>query len=152
MHYSVRQFLIKEIEKRKLTVNRDTMRKIANELRTTFGPSYIVEQLYLQAEKTGKDAIIESIRAVGEVKALKKYPNFFLLAIDADQKRRYERAISRGSETDHITREQFQAQEQAEMNNSDESKQNLSQCIQLADLVIQNNGTIEQLYEQLKQI
>jgi dephospho-CoA kinase len=48
-HYSVRAFLIEEIKKRNLPIDRDSMREIANELRAMYSPSYIVEQLYLQA-------------------------------------------------------------------------------------------------------
>ena len=44
---------------------------VANELRATHTPSYIVEQLYYQALQTGTNCIIESIRTPGEVEALK---------------------------------------------------------------------------------
>ncbi|HOY90644.1 MAG TPA: AAA family ATPase, partial [Bacteroidales bacterium] len=45
-HLSVRKFLIKELQKRNLPINRDTMRQLANELREKYGNSYIVEKLY----------------------------------------------------------------------------------------------------------
>jgi hypothetical protein len=51
--------------------NRDSMVIIANELRAKYGVAYIVEQLYEQAKLTGTNAIIESIRAVGEAESLK---------------------------------------------------------------------------------
>jgi dephospho-CoA kinase len=63
-HYSVRSFLIQELEKRNLPLDRDHMRELGNELRANYGPSYIIEQLYLQAKEKGGNAIIESIRAV----------------------------------------------------------------------------------------
>jgi len=78
-----------------MQVNRDSMVIVANDLRATFGPSYIVEQLYEQAKTHGKDAIIESLRAVGEVEALKQKEHFLLFAIDADPKVRYERVVLR---------------------------------------------------------
>jgi dephospho-CoA kinase len=167
-HYSVRAFLIEEIKKRNLSIDRDSMREIANELRATYSPSYIVEQLYLQAEQTGKDviiesihtpagveylqekgAIIESIRAVGEVEALKSHPNFLLLAIDADQKLRYERAMTRGNESDHVSFEKFQEQEKAEMHNDDTTKQNIARCMEMANFTVYNNGEMPALYQQL---
>jgi len=49
-HFSVRAFLIQEIKKRGMSVNRDSMVIVANDLRSTYGPSYIVEQLYKQAK------------------------------------------------------------------------------------------------------
>ena len=146
VHYSVRSFLIEEISKRNLPVNRDSMVSAANELRKTHTPSYIIDCLYEQAQKSGKNAVIESIRSVGEVESLRKKDNFYLLAIDADPKIRYERIVKRNSETDRISFEEFLQNEQREMTSSDPNKQNLSQCIALADKQLCNNGTVEELY------
>jgi dephospho-CoA kinase len=125
------------------------MREVANDLRANFSPAYIVQQLYLQAEQAEKGAIIESIRAVGEVEALKAHQNFLLLAIDADQKLRYERAMARGNESDHISFEKFQEQERLEMNNDDTTKQNIAKCMEMADFTVYNNGDMSALYQQL---
>ena len=78
-----------------MPVNRDSMVIVANDLRAKQSPSYIVEQLYDQAKTSGKNTIIESIRAVGEAEVLKSKGNFYLFAIDADSKIRYERAVLR---------------------------------------------------------
>ncbi|VAW30607.1 hypothetical protein MNBD_BACTEROID07-777 [hydrothermal vent metagenome] len=116
-HYSVREYLIKEIEKQGLPVNRDSMTSVANRLRSEHHPAYIVEALYKQAAMTGKNAVIESIRTPGEVDFLRKQGNFYLFAVDADPKIRYERIRKRGSETDHIDFDTFTANEQREMTN-----------------------------------
>lgn len=151
-HFSVRSFLIQEIEKRQLSVNRDTMVMIANELRATYGPAYIIEQLYQQAKVTWKNAIIESIRAIGEVESLKGKENFHFFAVDADPKIRYERIVLRWSETDKISYEEFIANEQREMNNTDPTKQNIAACMQLADHAFTNNWTFDELYEQIETV
>jgi dephospho-CoA kinase len=152
VHYSVRAFLMEETKKRNLPVNRDSMREVANDLRANHSPAYIVEQLFLQAQTKGKDAIIESIRAVGEVEALKDHPDFLLLAIDADQQLRYERAMSRGNETDHVSFQQFQEQEQAEMTSTDPSKQNIAACMAMANVTVYNDGDRASLYQQLEHL
>lgn len=151
VHYSVSDYLTEQIQKSWLPINRDTMREVANQLRTEHWPSFIVEELYTQAEKAGKDAIIESLRALGEVEKLKEKSDFLLLSIDADQRLRFERAIKRGSAKDTITWEQFQEQEILESNNSDPTKQNISACQGLADLHIDNNGSILEFYQQIKE-
>ena len=84
VHYSVRAFLIEEIERRGMPVNRDSMTLVGNDLRAQHSPSWIVEQLYAQAQTSGKNCIIESIRTPGEVEALRNKPNFYLFAVDAD--------------------------------------------------------------------
>ena len=151
-HYSVRGFLTEEIEKRWIELNRDSMREVANELRAKHGPSYITDQLFLQAKKSNQDAIIESIRAIGEVESLKKNSDFILLAVNADQKLRFERAIARKSASVFVSFEKFQEQERLENENSDPSKQNILACIQMADFVVNNDGDIDNLHKQLDEI
>lgn len=135
-----------------MPINRDSMVLVANDLRAKYGPSYIAEQLYEQAKVSEKNSIIESLRAVGEVEALKQKEHFLFFAIDADPKIRYERVVLRGSETDKISYEEFIANEQREMTNTDPTKQNLSACMQLADHIFTNNGTFEDLNTQIETV
>ena len=148
-YFSVRAFLIEELQRRGLAVNRDTLTSLANQLRKEHSPSYIVDELYRQAAATGGNAIIESIRAVGEVDSLRKNGSFVLLAVDADAKTRYERIVLRASETDHIDYETFLANERREYANTDPNKQNLQACMKMADLKLSNNGSIEELHRQV---
>ncbi len=152
VHFSVRAFLIEEIKRRGMEVNRDSMTLVGNDLRAQHTPSWIVEQLYEQAQASGCNCIIESVRTTGEVDALRGKPNFYLFAVDADPKVRYERAVLRGSETDHVSYETFLANEQREMDNSDPNKQNLRGCIERADFRFDNNGSIELLHQQVEQV
>jgi len=150
-HFSVRQFLIEEIKKKGLPVNRDSMTEVANNLRANHSPSFIIEQLYKKAIDEGGNAIIESIRTPGEVEFLKKQGKFYLIAVDANPQIRYNRITLRASETDHITYDTFLANEKREFTASDPNKQNLSRCIQLADIVLQNDGTIDELNNSLEE-
>lgn len=128
------------------------MVQVANDLRANHSPSYIAEQLFEQANKSGKDCVIESLRTVGEIEALRAKGNFTLFAIDADPKTRYDRAFSRASATDSISYETFIENENRELQASDPNKQNLSACIKLADYVIQNDGTLEILEWKIEDI
>ena len=148
-HFSVRGYLIKEIEKRNLPVNRDSMTSVANDLRAKNSPAFIIEELYGEALETGKNAIIESIRTPGEIDFLEKQGNFTLLAVDADPKIRFERIKLRASSTDNIDFETFVANEKREMDSHDPNKQNLGKCIERADVVLNNNGSIGELIDQL---
>ncbi len=106
-HYSVREYLIDQIRIAGLPVNRDTMTSVANELRAIHSPSYIIEQLFKQAVLEGGNAVIESIRTPGEINFLKKQGGFFLIAVDAVPKERYNRIKIRASETDKISFDTF---------------------------------------------
>ena len=148
-HYSVRAFITDEIKKSGLPVNRDSMVIVANNLRATNSPSYIAEQLFEQAFKSGNNCVIESLRTPGEVNALKSKGNFFLFAVDAPANIRYERIIKRQSETDQVTFETFLENEKREMQSSDPNKQNISKCIEMADYLFENDESIEALHKKV---
>jgi len=152
VHFSVRGYLVGEIKRRDLPVNRDTMTLVANQLRALHGSSYIVDRLYEKALLSGKNAIIESIRTPGEVESLRVKACFYLLAIDADPVVRYQRVKLRGSETDQVTYETFLENEAREMHSADPNKQNLAKCRQLADFVLTNNGDFNSLFLQIDKV
>jgi len=144
-HFSVREFISTEIIKRGLPVNRDSMVMVANDLRATNSPSYIVDCLFEEALATGNNCVIESIRTPGEVFSLRSKGNFFLFAVDADAGTRYQRIYLRQSETDRISFETFTANEAREMNSDDPNHQNLRKCIEMADFIFTNDGAVAEL-------
>jgi len=148
VHFSARTFIVEVVKKKGLPVDRDSMILVGNELRKEFGPAYIIESLYKQAQETGGDVVIESLRAVGEVESLLAHGGC-VLGVDADPQIRYARAFARGSETDQVTFEKWREQEEEENNQSDPTKQNIFGALQLSDAVVQNNGSFEELYVQI---
>lgn len=154
IHFSAREDVInKEIEKRSLPITRDNMVLVANDLRKNYGSSYVVEELFKMAQSSEKNCVLESIRTVGEIESLKNKGKFFLFAIDANQKTRYDRVQERkNAQSDNISFEKFVEQEETEMKSDDPNKQNLSKCIGMADYVFNNNGTFEELYKKVDEI
>ncbi len=151
-HYSARDFITEEVKKRGLPVNRDTLTAVANDLRAQHSPQYVIEQLFYRAQKERGNAVIESIRTPGEVSFLRKQPDFYLFAVDADPEIRYQRIKLRGSATDHIDFETFLANEKREMSTTDPNKQNLGKCIEMADFVFYNNGNMEELFAKVEKV
>jgi len=151
-HYSVRKFLVDEILKRELETNRENMVLVANELRTKFGPSYIVEKLYAKAESFGENCVIESLRCPKEIDAVKNKKDFILFAIDADIETRYSRIFERASETDKISFDEFMKQEQKEITSNNPNEQNLRKCIEMADYNFKNDWTIVELHKKVEKI
>lgn len=151
-HYSVRSYLIREIHKRGLSVDRDSMVSVANDLRANHSPSFIVDELFEEAKSTKQNAIIESVRTPGEVASLREKGAFILLAVDANPEIRYHRIVQRKSETDHISFDTFLENEQREMITTDPNKQNLSECIKQADFLLRNDHDFQYLYDQIDKI
>ena len=148
-HYSVRGFLLEEMKKLGMPENRDSMTSLANRLRSAFGPSYITDQLYDRANNEGRDCIIESIRTPGEILSLRRKADFYLIAVDATPRKRYNRIKKRASETDRVSFKEFMDNETREMDSDDPNKQNLAKCIDMADHRFENNGAVDQLLRQV---
>ena len=147
-HYSVRGYLENILIKEGKTTERKNLIDLANKIKAENSPSYIAEQLYLEAKNSGiENVIIESIRTPGEISALKKLGEFYLLAVDADPKLRYERIFTRAISPDKLSYDDFIALEQQEMTSKDPNKQNISACMLEADYIIQNDGNLQELIQ-----
>lgn len=152
-HTSLSDLVREECVRQNRPIDRDTCRIIANETRAKFGAGYFTK-LAMQKIKNSSapNALVVSIRNLGEVEELKKNPNFKLLAIDAPIKLRYERAIARKSEKDKVPFETFEAQENEEMTSQKSNEMQIGTILKMADFTIQNIGTLEELYEKIDEI
>lgn len=149
-HCSARDFIAQEVERRGLPVTRVTLGQVGDDLRLTHAPGYIANELLKIAQESGGDAVIESLRNVGEAEYLKSR-GVIIWAVDADRALRYERAVKRGSQTDHVTLEEFIAQEEVEMRQPDKHRMNIFGVMQMADVILTNNGTPEELQKQIEE-
>ncbi len=147
-HYSASGFIVEEIERRNLPVNRDTMALIANRMREENGASYIIDSLYARAKASGTRVVIESLRAVAEVKRIKELGGV-VLGVDALPEVRYQHILKRNSVKDDVTYEKWLAQEQAESNQTDPYKQNIFGALKESDYIVGNNGSIAEFYIQV---
>jgi dephospho-CoA kinase len=152
VHFSAREFILEEVTKRGLPPTRANTFIVANDLRKTHEPSYIIEQLFHKASASGTNSVIESIRATGELEFLRKQPDFYLIAIDADPKVRYERAVRRKSSLDLVTFEKFLEDEKNEMKSVNPNELNINYCIENADFHLTNNGSKEELRTQVEEV
>ena len=148
-HYSASGYITEEVIKQGLPVNRDSMIHVGNELRAKFGPAHIVEVLYERAKAGGGNAVIEALRAVAEVNKIKELGGF-VIGVDADPMIRYERAFARGSVKDAVLYTKWQEQEKMESNPDDPTKQNIFGALQESNAILLNNGSLEELHNQIE--
>lgn len=134
---------LREIMKRQaIEPTRKNMIEFGTKLRKEKGNNYLAK---IVAKKVKGNAVIDSIRHPEEAKELKKIPGFYLIAIDAPIKKRYERSILRNRAGDAKTFEEFKELESKEMN-SKGSGQNLKEVMEIADKTIINNENTKKLY------
>jgi len=150
-HLSAGELITQEVINRDMPVNRDSMIKVGNDLRSKFGAAYIIEELLRRARSQSGNTIIESIRTLGEAEKLKEVGGI-LLAVDADKKLRYERILLRGGSKDKVSFKEFSRQGKIEMESNDPNKQNLLACKKEADYLIENNGNIEELNREIEKL
>lgn len=148
-HFSARTYISEEIKRRGMEVNRDTLTIVGNDLRKTGGPTFIFEELVKQAKAHGKDAVVESVRAVAEAKYIKLHGGV-VLGVDAEPKIRYERIVRRGAETDHVSYERWREQEMNESNPDDPTKQDIYGALRESDYIINNTKTLQELEEEIE--
>lgn len=153
LHYSVRDAITEEIERRGLPVNRTTLNEVGTDLRRKFGPTYHTDRFFeLITRKGVTDAVIESIRNPYEAKNIQEHGGF-MWVVDADKERRYQRIQKRATETDKVSFEEFEKQEEREMTSedpSDPSYMDIRAIFTIADARIVNDDSLEALEEQIE--
>ncbi|MDD3498666.1 MAG: hypothetical protein PHH24_04180, partial [Candidatus Moranbacteria bacterium] len=105
--------------------------------------------IYKDVESDENDLIvIDGVRRVPDIEFLKTLPGFRLVYIDADIEKRYERIIKRGENSDDNSKtfEEFKKDHQRE------AELQIKDLKNRADVIVDNNGSFEDLYKQLDEI
>jgi len=146
-HYHSLSDAVREaVRDRGLTTSRENLVQVGNELRAAGGPGALVDHL---APRLTPPAIVDSVRNPGEVEALKKIDGFFLLGVDAPAEVRFARITSRGRQGDIRTADEFAAYE-AKENSSDRNRQRIGATLELADAIILNAGSLDDLHGRVR--
>ena len=139
-----------EIRQNGQKITRENLQKTAGELRQKYGPDILAKRTWKKVVVSGrKKAVVDSIRAVEEIEFLKKQPGFYLIAVLADSKIRFQRIKARNREGDPQTWEKFLAMEARDRHAEGRS---IDACLQMADFKIKNNGAVEELQRQIESI
>jgi len=147
---SVTDILRAELKRRNIELKREYLRLISAEWRRKFGPAVLIDKAlkeYKPVEQEYNGLVISSLRHPAEADRIHELEGMVVWT-DADPKVRYERVLhrNRGSE-DHVTFEQFVAEEQAQMHHSgDDATLSLAEVKAKADIFLENNtSNIEDL-------
>ena len=129
------------------TTGRDDLILTGNELRREGGPGILAE---LTLPKLGRRDLVDSIRNPAEVAVLRRVPGFFLLGVTALPEVRFERARRRQGRGDAVASLQSFLDKEAEENTADPAAQQLGATFALADRIITNDGSIEELHQSIR--
>jgi dCMP deaminase len=150
-YHSLSDEIREEIRQRKREITREVLILVGNELRGKFGPGVLAERILLRLDQSHNYAI-DSIRNPTEVDVLRRRHDFTLLAVEADVTVRFERSRKRAREGAAQTLQQFVAEEARELDSDNPASQQLHATRQKADLVVTNNGTLDDLFRRLDEL
>lgn len=132
-----------------LPENRYNLQTLSTILRQNFSEDIMSKVLALDVEKSNHDLVItEGIRRPSDTIYLKNLENFYIIAIKANERVRYERLTKRAENPDdkNKTWEQFQKE------GRQESEEKIKEMADQANFMVDNNGTIEELHKQIDEI
>jgi|SRR3989344_1303094 len=151
-HYSAREMISNEMMRLAASAkNRDDMREGANMLAVQLGPDFLIKQLLAETEKKQSDSVFESVRRTAEIQAIWGAGGK-IIAVLASREVRFRRLKARGGKFDDITFDQFVDQENKELDSTDPNRQSIVRCVAMANFRVENEGAIENLYDQINTI
>ena len=130
--------------------SRENLIEGGRELRRIGGAGILAEMLLERL--AGEEAVIDSIRTPGEVETLGVREDFILIEGRAGMEARWQRAQSRARSGDVLDRETFFTQEESETVAKEESGQALDATAALADLILVNDASLEELHADLEEL
>lgn len=149
--------LLKEdtLKKQGIKITREIRQNLGNELRKQYGNDVLVKIAVSFMQKNKNFLIIDGIRSLGEADFLRgKFgEDFKLIAVDASQQIRFERMNQRKREGDPATWEEFvRLDERDQGKDEPEYGQQVKKCVEMADVVIQNDGSLEEFQKKVEDV
>lgn len=126
-----------------LEITRDNLTTISTHIREAFGQGILAHIIEREAgDSEGDIVVIDGVRRLSDIDLVKDKPNFTLWYTEADPKVRYERLHKRRENQDDstLTFEQFLE------DHSNETERFIPELKGHAEVVIENNGTLEELH------
>jgi len=143
--HSLSDVVREEAAARGLPPEREHLIRVGNELRRSGGAGVLAERMI---GRLGQRDVVDSIRNPAEVDVLRRLPQFVLLGIDAPAEVRFRRSLERARPGDPRTVEDFRRRE-AQENTSDPTAQRLEATFRLADHVVDNGATLDDLHHRI---
>ena len=152
VHYGCGQAVRDELKKLgKNQLDRNEMIDLAKKMRKENGNEYWPKFIFEKFQDS-KNLIISSIRNPSEIDFIESKKGR-LIRVDAEQELRFKR-ISNRANTDAFQHgetsfDDFKEKENKELESEDPSKQQLLKCLERASIVIDNNGSLEEVYKKV---
>jgi len=154
---SLSEIIKEELLKEGKELKRENFIEKGNELRKRYGSQILAEAATLTLPKDANNQliIVDGVRNPGEVEYLRRKfgKNFVLIAVDAPKELRFKRLLERKKEGDPKNFEEFEEIDEIDNGkNQPEYGQKVGECLKLADYLIINDGSLDELNKKLEEI
>jgi len=132
-----------------LPIVRENLQDLSTVLRQRFGEDLLAKIIAEDVKNDPHEIIVvDGIRRDADIAYLKTLPGFILLSLEVEAKTRYERLIKRQENADDASKtyEQFLA------DGKKEAELEIPSVMAKANYKLNNNGTLENLYQQIEKI
>ncbi len=146
-YHSLSDVVREEAVARGRTTGRDDLILTGNELRREGGPGVLAERMLA---RLGPRDIVDSVRNPAEAQVLRGVRGFVLLGVDAPVEVRFQRARGRHGRGDATSSLDAFVRKEAEENTTDPTAQRLGATFALADRVLSNDGTLDDLRKRVR--
>lgn len=149
--YSLFRFSDVIVEKSELNnLTRKQYQDWGNKLRKKFGNDFLSKEIKKNFFNLKvKKIVLDGFRSEGEVAYFRKEKDFYLISISSLQSIRFERLKKRGSNKDPKNWEEFVKMEERDLGEKEKWGQQNNVVMSMADIEIENNSTLEKLFENI---
>ncbi len=141
-------------KEKKIEITRENLQNLGNKLREESGGGVLAKMaINLIKSQKYKDVIIDGIRNPAEFEEFSKMKNFFLIAVDAPVKIRFERMVKRNRESDPMTFEKFILVDKKDFGVGEKNTgQGVGKCIKKAKFHLINDGSLEDVNKKIEEL
>jgi dephospho-CoA kinase len=152
-YYSLSHRVREEAKSRGLEPTRETLQNVGDSLRVKFDGA-VLAQRTADIFRTIPNPLIlvDSIRNPAEIEYLRQEFNAKIIGVTASEETRFQRVLARNRDSDPKTFEEFvKAARRDQGLGQEELGQQVKTCLKLSDVVIENNGTVEELVKKVNE-
>lgn len=124
----------------------ETMRETSRLVRLKYGKTYVAEKTIQRIREEDGVVVIDGTRSLDEVEVFRKKGEVVILAVHASPKTRFKRLLRRGRAGDPRNWDDFVKRDMTEL------RFGLGDVIALADYMLVNESTIDDLYRSSKRV
>jgi dephospho-CoA kinase len=142
----------KEAMTRGIEITREKLQDLGDEIRKKEGAGAWAKRLLADLD-LNKNIVVDGIRNPGEISELRKHKDFFLISVDAPQKIRFNRVLSRAKPSDPKTWKDFLLIDERDFGDKTNLLgQQVGACMNLANFKIVNDNLMDHTLGQIQEI